>query len=176
MLTALGKEHAPDSAKRAGNGLQVSSLGRRLHRRPAARPRRARWELPGDVLGVSPDAMKFRGRAEARGSIPASYAGNVLAILMRISGLPKQEFPNTKASVATLLVWRIDLRSDQFVITLVMATSRSADVRLPRQFAGYTLALMFLNGPTAGVVSDTVYGMNCCATVPSNGRNNRTTN
>lgn len=45
---------------------------------------------------------------------------------------------------------------DQFVITVVTATSGSAEVRIPRQFAGNTLALIILYWATAGILSDTV--------------------
>ena len=41
-----------------------------------------------------------------------------------------------------------------FVFTLSNSTSISAEGRVPRQFAGNTLALKILNGATAGVVSD----------------------
>jgi len=48
--------------------------------------------------------------------------------------------------------------------------------RVPAQFAGYTLAFMFLNGDTAAVVSEMAYGITCSGKGSVGGPERRITN
>jgi hypothetical protein len=80
---------------------------------------------------------------------------------IRISSLSGKTLIPTSTNLATKT-----FIGGQFVSTLSKSTSRSAEVRVPSQFAGKTFALKLLKGETAGVVSEIVYSIDCSDLVP----------